>query len=232
MKMKIFTLVFFAFIIGFVLYVKYDTEKFTENLPQAPAVQSTEVTVIERSTSQSEVGDAPRRIEQNASKPGTDVPHANHVHDHAHDHVHDYGSYEHSETPVVTKTRRDVDDSIANAPTIVEEQEKKYTQEQFENPYERVKIMRPWLVKTYGDTSEINTFLDLEVKIDTAERYPVEDAIRHAELQAKFYPFPENQQFVETTRRMAEHAVDGFFYNPDPDTAIYVDQEGNRIHLK
>ena len=223
MKTKILTLLFFLFIIGFVVYVKYDTKKFIKNLPQVPAAQPTEVPAIERSTSQSEVGDVLRSIEQNALEPGTDVPHGNHTHGHAHDHIHDHGRSEHLEIPVVPQTRGDVDDSIVNGPTITEEQQKKYTQEQFENPYERVKIMRPWLVETYGDTLEVNTFLELEVKINTAKKYPVEDAIKHAELQAKFYPFPENQEFVESTKRSVAHAVDGFFYNPDPDTAIFID---------
>ena len=34
------------------------------------------------------------------------------------------------------------------------------------------------------------------------------------ELAAKFYPFPENQKSLETTKRMAGHALGGVFYNP------------------
>ena len=218
--MKIFITLFLTAVMGFVIYIKYDTKKFMENLPQSPSAQSVETATDEKRALQPQIKDEFDNIEQNVQKTNMDAMPGNHSHDRADSRNYDYNTFDTTSTsgtdppPATAKGGSGVSDSIEDVPESGKKIRIAEAIEMYKNPYERIKLLKPWLVQTYGDTPEVNTFLELELKIATADTHTTEEAIRHAELAAKFYPTPGNQKSLENTRRMAAHAANGVFINP------------------
>lgn len=88
--------------------------------------------------------------------------------------------------------------------------------EVLKDPHQRVKYMRKALVHRHGEIPEIDTFLDLEVKIFTAGVYTGADIIRHAELQAQLYPHPGNDVYLEKKREFVqEHGGENSLFGPE-----------------
>ena len=212
--MKIFITLFLTAVIGFVIYMKYDTHTFVKNLPPVPSVQSVETTTDEEQIFQSQVGDKTGSTEQFTERANMDAIQDSHSHDRTDNHSQSSDMFD------VSNIRDGVEDdgNLSDSTEEIPDKDKKLRNqeiiEMFKNPYERIKLMKPWLLQTYGDTPEVNTFLELELKIATADTHTIEEAIKRAELAAKFYPTPENQRSLETTKRMAAHATNGIFINP------------------
>lgn len=199
-----------AFCAGIFFYAEWQKKRFDASLPkppaQNPAANDTKGYVHEHNVH----GDNVHTEE--ALEP---------IHEEAPEHTHD------AEPPLrITDDASSVEPDVETAPDIkpaadpapasATKPRRRLDPEVLKVPHQRVKYMREGLVHMHGELPEIDTFLDLELKLYTAGVYSGADIIRHAELQAQLYPHPGNDVYLQKKREFVqEHGGEDSLFGPE-----------------
>ena len=188
-----------AFCAGIYFWAEWQKQAFDASLPkppaQNPAAHGTKGHVHEHNVHEDNmhgdnvhVKEAPEPIHEEAPEPThtTERPLTRETDD-ASGVAKDAATASNADTePAATKPHRPLDPEV------------------LKDPHQRVKYMRKALVHRHGEIPEIDTFLDLEVKIFTAGVYTGADILRHAELNARLYPHPFNDVYLEKRRAFVQ----------------------------
>lgn len=199
-----------AFCAGIFFYAEWQTKRFDASLPkppaQNPAANDTKGYVHEHNVH----GDNVHTEEALES-----------IHEEAPEHTHDAEpplriADDASSVEPDVETAPDIKPAADPAPASATKPHRRLDPEVLKVPHQRVKYMREGLVHMHGEIPEIDTFLDLELKLYTAGVYSGADIIRHAELQAQLYPHPGNDVYLQKKREFVqEHGGEDSLFGPE-----------------
>lgn len=200
-----------AFCAGIFFYAEWQKKQFDAALPkppaQNPAAHGTKGHVHEHNVHEDDMHGDNVHAEE-APEP---------IHEEAPEHAHDV-----EPSLRITDDASSVEPDVETAsnadpaPASATKPHRRLDPEVLKDPHQRVKYMREGLVYMHGEIPEIDTFLDLELKLYTAGVYSGADIIRHAELQAQLYPHPGNDVYLEKKREFVqEHGGEDSLFGPE-----------------
>ena len=207
----------FAGLLALSLYTRYDTQKFTESLPQAPTTQR-EVSAGEKIPTQHEAITPGNQGEQTleATPPG-------HFHEHpdSHGHTHPH------DLPVESSTVWESDatphtEEPVEAPPSGEQLPPGVVAWKISTPGERPKIDREAFLAEFGDHPKAHTYLALHREIYASDSYTYREIYEYEVLNKEFTqsPHPSPAYLEKMRQRAAEHPdrkiTSWFSYKDDP----------------
>lgn len=211
----------FAGLFALTVYMHYDTQKFIENLPQAPTTQRV-VSAGEKTPTQHEARTPENQGEQTLDDPLFN-PHAHgdlHEHPGSHGHTHPHEALVESSTVPESDTTQHIEETIA--PLSGEQLPPGVVAWKISTPGERPKIDREAFLAEFGDHPKAHTYLALHSKIYTADSYTYREIYEYRLLDKEFTqsPLPSPAYLEKMRQRAAQHPDrkirSWFSYKDDP----------------
>ena len=211
--LTVFAILFFTTLLGLIFYAHYDTKKFIENLPQAPA-QQPEVAPGEKTPQPHEKGtaenDAEQRVDDTAPVPDT---HGNFQEStDSHGHVHhapasadstSWGDALETDVPLpAEETGEETTSTVQLSPGVVPWRTA--------GPDGNIVYDRAAIIAAFGNTSKVHAYLELARKITTADSYTRREIYEFTVLEKEFTQDPNIlPSHLEQLRRHAVQDPDG-----------------------
>ena len=187
---------------GWIIYFEREKRAFDESLPQVPRTVEQPINNVQQGTTQ-EIGlpeqdtdgqpePVPETLKDQVPEPVPEenventppIPdnyewRTNDVHSHtpADTHVHEHTLWQQHEST----------------------QEKQKGQKDFMTQIEAIHTQ---LIEEYGATSEVTSFIALDLRANRHERLTLDEQITHMEGMARFFPHPANQESLETLKEL------------------------------
>ena len=211
--LTVFAILFFATLLGLIFYAHYDTKKFIESLPQAPA-QQREVAPAEKTPKPHEKGtaenEAEQRVEDTAPVPDT---HGNvQESTDSHGHVHhapasadptSWGDAWETDLPLpAEETGEETTSEVQLPPGLVPWRTA--------GPDGTIVYDRAAIIAEFGNTPKVHAYLELAWKITTADSYTQKEIYEFMVLEKEFTQDPNIlPSHLEKMRRSAVQNPDG-----------------------
>ena len=211
--LTVFAILFFTALLGFLFYAHYDTKKFIESLPQAPALQH-EVAPGEKTPKPHEK----RTAENDTGQHLEDTAPVRDTHGTFHEHTDSQGHVPHDAASADSTSLRDALETDVPPPT----------EEPVEETTRAVQLppgVVPWrtvspdgeivydsaaIIAAFGNTPKVNVYLALARKIHTADSYTRREIYEFMVLEKEFTQDPNILlSHLEQLRKRAVQNPDG-----------------------
>lgn len=197
----------FAGLLALSLYTRYDTQKFTESLPQAPTTQR-EVSAGEKTPMQRVARTPGNQAEQTSEElaPAPDTHGHSHEHPDSHGHTHPHDLPVESSTVWESDATQHTEEAI-EAPPSGEQLPPGVVAWKISTPGERPKIDREAFLAEFGDHPEAHTYLALHSRIYASDSYTYREKYEYNLLNKEFTqsPHPSPAYMEKMRQRAAEH---------------------------
>lgn len=202
----------FAGLLGFALYMHYDTKKFIESLPPPPATQR-EVSKGRKAPTSLERGTPENQVEQTLEEPlpVSHTPGNSHEHTDSHGHTHHHDS--HVESTAVVESDEYSEETVEEITSGGQLPPGVVTWKSVD-PNGEIVIDREAFLAEFGNHPEARTYLSLHRIIRTADSYTNKEFYEFYLLDKEFTKSDLPQSLLDKLRRLAES-------NPDERTRSY-----------
>ncbi len=180
----------FAGLFGLILYTRYDTKEFIENLPQPPTPQR-EVSAGEKTPTQREVRTPGNQGEQTLEETQSN-PHAHgdlHEHPGSHGHTHPHDLPVESSTVLESDAAQHMEEPV-EAPPSGEQLPPGVVAWRDVSPDGIIEIDREAFLAEFGNHPKAHTYLALHRKINTADSYTYREIYEYQVLEKEFTQDP------------------------------------------
>lgn len=184
------TCLMFALLFGLTVYMRYDTKKFTESLPQ-PAATQREVSAGEKTPTQYDVKTPGNQAELTSEEPPP-VPHTHgHFHEHpdSHGHTHPHEALSESSTVPDPDATQHIKETV-EALTSGEQLPPGVVAWKHVTPDGIVGIDREAFLAEFGNHPKAHTYLALHRKVKTADSYTYREIYEYNVLEKEFTQDP------------------------------------------
>ena len=199
----------FALLFGLTVYMRYDTKKFIENLPQ-PATTQREVSAGEKTPTQHEAITPGNQAELTSEE----TPPVLHTHGHFHEHPDSHGHTHPHEALLESSTVPDPDATQHTEETVEvpsgEQLPPGVVTWRRVSPDGIVEIDREAFLAEFGNHPKAYTYLTLHRKVHTADSYTYREIYEYQVLEKEFTQSPAIQpSHLEKMRQRASQNPDG-----------------------